>query len=148
MVLSVCGGSIPRHESLRLHYQIPVALVILALKSFSADVEWCDGLRWMELPQFQSILRGHLPPLENTFPGRVLHDQYAALPKGNLAIPKGVTVLEQVTFDGVDMAGRPVLFSPCPYQYQATSKQCFSFLLFQGVPHEAIVVLWICLVLE
>ena len=75
----------------------------------------------------------------------------AMLPKGDLDIPKGVVVLEQVTFDAVGMAGRPVLLSQCPYQYQATrldSEQCFSFLFFQGVPHEAVVVFWICLVLE
>ena len=56
-----------------------------------------------ELSRFQSILSGHLPPLGSIFPGRDLHDQYAVLPKGDLAIPKGVVVLEQVTSNAVDM---------------------------------------------
>lgn len=98
-------------------YQRPVLHV---LQRFSADVEWCDGLWWMGLQWFQSILSGQLPPPRSIFPGRDLHDQCAALPKGDLAIPKGVVVLEQVTFDAVDMAGNFVLFSQCPYQYQAT----------------------------
>ena len=38
------------------------------------------------------------------YPGRDLHDQYAALPKGDPVIPKCVVELELVTSDAVDMA--------------------------------------------